>query len=75
MTELRDTDNFRGDDFSAAFQVDELQHSCGTEELVIGQISMANGCDQPCPRCTSYYTCIVPGPHDGPHQCNNGHVW
>lgn len=35
----------------------------------------ANGCDQPCPHCTSYYTCIVPGSHDGTHYCDQGHVW
>jgi hypothetical protein len=35
----------------------------------------ANGCDLPCPECTSYYTCILPGPHDGPHYCDHGHGW
>lgn len=35
----------------------------------------ANGCDMPCPACTYYNTCMGPGPHDGVHQCDQGHRW
>ncbi|MFC4256551.1 hypothetical protein GRI97_09515 [Altererythrobacter xixiisoli] len=38
-------------------------------------ITAANGCDQPCPYGNFYHCCIVTGPHDGPHFCDQGHSW
>lgn len=35
----------------------------------------ANGCDKPCPYGTFYHCCIRPGPHDGPHYCDQQHSW
>jgi hypothetical protein len=49
--------------------------ACDCARRDINSVLAANGCDQPCPDCKSYYSCIIPGPHGGPHYCSFGHSW
>jgi hypothetical protein len=60
----------RSDDDSGA-TVCAIRDGALTEAI---EPTAANGCDRPCPHCTSYYTCIVAGRHDGPHYCDHGHT-
>lgn len=38
-------------------------------------VTAANGCDQPCPFGNFYHCCILSGPHDGAHYCDQHHSW